>query len=113
MDRVTLETIMRREVADYSGSAYKAKTFYLEDLNQGIYTVVIIPDDDYPVEAHPGIVVMARFVDDHIVIDEDITDKPLYVELMRCGIPREQMILRYAGEKLPKPEAENPSPGAG
>lgn len=45
---------------------------------------------------------MARVTDGYILIERDDTDRPLYKELMRRGIPREQIILRYAGEKMPE-----------
>jgi hypothetical protein len=45
--------------------------------------------------------VMARVVDDTVVIDHDSTDRPLYKELMDAGIPREKIILAYAGEEAP------------
>jgi hypothetical protein len=45
---------------------------------------------------------MARVVGDKIIIEEDRSfDKPLHEALMgNAGIPREQIILAYAGESL-------------
>jgi hypothetical protein len=49
--------------------------------------------------------VLAQVVGDKVIILEDRTDKPLYEALMiNGGIPREQIILAYAGESLPTPE---------
>ena len=48
-------------------------------------------------------------VDEKIIIEEDTTtDKPLYDALMfNAHIPREQIILAYAGEKAPdEPQEE-------
>jgi len=102
MDRVAeLTTIVQREVEDYAGPAYKAKTYYIEDPKRHIYTVIIVPDDNYPLNLKAGVTVMARIVGDKVVIDQDITDRPLYEELIRAGIPRSQIVLAYAGEKLP------------
>jgi hypothetical protein len=102
MDRVAeLTTIVQQEVADYAGPAYKAKTYYVEDLKRQIYTVIIVPDDNYPLNLKAGVTVLARIVGDSVVIDQDITDRPLYEELIRAGIPREQIVLAYAGESLP------------
>ena len=107
MDRVAeLEDIVRREIQDYAGLAYKAKAYFIADAEQHIYTVVVVPDRDYPTHAKSGVVVMARILDDHVIIDEDITDRPLYEELLRCGIPRDQIVLAYAGEHLPDSSAE-------
>ena len=102
MDRVAdLTTIIQQQVKDYAVPTYKAKTYYVGDEKQQIYTVIVVPNDNYPISAKAGITVMARIVDDHVVIDQDITDRPLYEALVGAGIPREQIILAYAGEVLP------------
>jgi hypothetical protein len=95
-----LEDIIRQEIESYTGEVYKATSYLITDSKQHTYIVVVVPDHDYPTRAKPGIVVMARVVGDKVVIDEDITDRPLYEELMRAGIPREQIVLAYAGETL-------------
>ena len=103
MDRVKdLTQIVQREVADYNNViAWKSQSFYLEDVEHQIYMVVDVPKPDHPLVKNPAIIVMARVVDDKVVIDEDKTDRPLYEELMHAGIPRSQIILAYAGESLP------------
>jgi hypothetical protein len=42
-----------------------------------------------------------RVIDDKIIIEEDRNSDPLYEALMQAGIPREQIILAYAGETIP------------
>lgn len=102
MDGVILDlaTIVQHEVGDYSGPAIKAKTYAINDKEQRIYTVLIVPDPPHKFEA--GIMVMARIVDNQVIIDEDTTDRPLWKELVAAGIPHEQIILAYAGEPLPE-----------
>lgn len=103
MDRVMeLIEIVQREVADYAGPTYKGTTYYSQDDQHQLYSVIIVPDLPRPFPAR--IVVMARVIGDRVVIDEDTTDRPLYEELMRSGIPREQIVLAYAGETLPDEE---------
>lgn len=102
MERVTdLTQIVRDEVEDYEGPAFKSRTFFVEDEKRQIYSVIIIPDFDYPVTESSGVVVMARIIEDKVVIEADMTDRPLYQELIRAGIPREHIILAYAGEPVP------------
>ena len=104
MDRLIedLNGLVAREVADYNRVRHwKAQGMYIEDPAQQVYMVVEIPHHDHP-EQDTALVVMVRIVDDKIIIDTDITDKPLYKELMRCGVPRSQIILRYAGETAPE-----------
>jgi hypothetical protein len=45
---------------------------------------------------------VAQIVGDRIIIDRDSTNKPLVEALMDAGIPREQIILAYAGEPVPE-----------
>ncbi len=45
-----------------------------------------------------GLVV--RLINDKIVIERDVNDKPLVDALVQAGIPRQQIILAYAGEPL-------------
>jgi hypothetical protein len=102
MDRVVeLVEVVKREVADYANvNSWKATKYYNQDDKRQIYSVIVVPDIPRPFPAR--VVVMARIVDDKVIIDEDTTDRPLYEELMRNGIPREQIILAYAGETLPE-----------
>jgi hypothetical protein len=107
MDRINeLQMVVRREVADYNNVVgLKSKSYYLEDLHAQVYVVLDVPESVHPLVDKPAIVVMARIVGDTVVIDEDITDRPLYKELERCGIPRAQIVLMYAGETLPNEAA--------
>jgi hypothetical protein len=106
MDRIDeLSNIVQREVADYNNVRdWKAKGYYLEDPQEQVYTIVIVPDPDHPDWPTPSIMMMARVIEDKVIIDEDTTDRPLYEQLVSCGIPRDQIILAYAGEKPPTAE---------
>jgi hypothetical protein len=104
MDRVNnLTTIVQQEVAAYARvRGWKSKVFYVGDEKQQIYSVVVVPDNDHPLLPNARVNVMARVIDDKVIIDEDVTDRPLYEALEEAGIPREQIILAYAGETLPE-----------
>jgi hypothetical protein len=104
MDGMTrsLNEILAREVADYArAQGYKDTAEYIEDAARQVYEVVVVPHPDHPLLKKPRLMILAKIIDRRVVIEEDTTDKPLYLELMRCGIPREQIILKYAGEKMP------------
>jgi hypothetical protein len=106
MDRViddalkTLADITREEVKKYAGISFTAKIYpVLDDKNQ-IYTTITIDNDPNLRPALP--IVMAQVVDDKVIILEDTTiDKPLVDALVQAGVPREQIVLAYAGETLP------------
>lgn len=44
---------------------------------------------------------IVQIVADTIIIEEDRNSKPLVDALLQAGIPRENIILAYAGEKVP------------
>jgi hypothetical protein len=101
MDRVdNLVETVQREVEDYAaGGDWKARTYAVSDPERQIYTVITIPD--YPRPFSMQVVVMARVIDGYVVIEGDITDRPLINELLRVGIPRDRIIRTYAGEEPP------------
>jgi len=45
-------------------------------------------------------VVLARIANDLIIVERDQTNKPLVDALVQAGVPRERIILAYAGETL-------------
>ena len=99
-DSLSLLQIVSREVDMYAGHAAGGKLYPVLDHQNQTYSVIVIPDD--PKDRPAWVIVMARVVGDHVIIDEDTTDKPLVEALMiNGGIPREQIILAYAGETLP------------
>ena len=98
---IDLTSVVQYEVEDYArGETFGGVTYPVSDVGKQSYTVLIIPDQ--PKKYHAMVVVAARIINDKVIIDEDITDRPLWRELVRAGIPREQIILTYAGEKLPE-----------
>ena len=101
MDRVIdLAAVVQRVVESYSGPAIQAASHLLIDHQRRSYAVVVVPDLPRPFKAR--VVVMARIVDDMVIIDEDTTDRPLVDELVKAGIPREKIVLLYAGEQVPE-----------
>lgn len=102
MDRLVtdLGAIVEEVVRGYATSAYKAKTYYAQNMDDGLHTVIFVPDADYPVEMRTEVIVTVRVAGQHVIIEQDTTDRPLYEELMRRGIPRENIVLAYSGETL-------------
>lgn len=102
MDKIAdLVMTLQQEVLWYhQASSQYGKTLYFEDETTQRFLVVFIPDYNAVRPQKPGVVVSAQVVDDMIVIDADNTDRPLYEALMGAGIPREKIVLAYAGEKL-------------
>jgi hypothetical protein len=94
-----LAQTVRNVVQDYSGLSIGSTTYAVNDDEQQMYTVVIVPD--HPRRFKARVMVMARVVDDKVIIDEDTTDRPLVSELLQAGIRREKIVLAYLPEESP------------
>ena len=99
MDRIT--QIVREEVQKYAGQGRGANIllFPILDDEHKTYAVNAV---DYPKRRTlAGVVVLARIVDDKVVIEEDAADKKLVDALIQRGISRDQIVLAYADEIIP------------
>jgi hypothetical protein len=95
-----LSQIVRREVQLYLANSDTSKFYSFLDDAQKLYAVVSVPHLPRPWPSR--VVVMAQVVGDKVIIIEDNTDKPLVDALMvNGGVPREKIILAYAGEAVP------------
>jgi hypothetical protein len=100
MERVAeLLDVLRSEMDWYCAPGIKSTAFFLDNTPDRAFAVITLPHRDHP-NREPGTIVMARVIDDVVVIEADYTDRPLYKRLMDAGIPRERIILRYAGEQV-------------
>jgi len=93
---------MAQKMEWYAGFSDDSKAYFFEDKARRRCVVTGIMNE--PGDDHSFILMQARVVDDHIVIDEDtLWDKNLWQALVKAGVPREQIVLVYLGEKLPEP----------
>ncbi|MBK9746812.1 MAG: XisI protein [Chloroflexi bacterium] len=98
---VRLAAMTRAEVERYAGNTFDGRLVACLDDANLVYSVIAVPD--YPRSTPIDVVVMAQVTDERIIIIEDRTDKPLVEALIiNAKIPREQIVLEYAGEKLPE-----------
>jgi hypothetical protein len=101
---VDLETVLCEEVRKYAanGTGINLRLLPVLDAERQTFAVIAI---DHPLrKAMAGVVVLARIAAGHIIIEEDTTDKPLVDALLQRGVPRERIVLAYAGEPLPETE---------
>ena len=91
---VDLVAILRHEIADYVRPSPNSVAYYLENAEKQVFSVVGVPADR---AKRPVIMLMARVDHDNVIIEADITNKPLHVELKRAGIPADQITLAYEG----------------
>jgi hypothetical protein len=98
-DSRTTKKIVKREIELYVGYSFTSQSYSLIDNEQQHYAVVSLPNLPRPYPSR--VVVMARIVENKVLIEEDITDKPFVNALMQNGnIPREQIVLAYSGESI-------------
>lgn len=97
----SLANTVREVVFSYATGGLNLRAFPMVDEEHQVFAVTVV---DYPVHRYAaGIVVMARIEGDTVLIEEDRTDRPLLDALIAAGIPREKIVLAYAGEAVPSP----------
>ena len=89
----SLASIVKEVVFSYASGGLNLRTFALSNEEQGVYGVNVI---DWP-EHHrsAGVVVLARIEGEQVIVEEDLTDRPLVEALVTAGIPRERIVLKY------------------
>jgi XisI protein len=102
MDRIVdLKTIVHDAVKGYQIPGLEGDSYFVADHGQQMYAVLDIPN--VPRHEASAVAVMAHIVGDTVIIVEDLTDRPLFKELLQAGIPRDKIVLEYTGEQLPTP----------
>jgi hypothetical protein len=98
MDGVTfqLTEVLRQIVSSYATRGYSAgqpsQLFYVENARDQVYSVIAPYNRKYE---RADLVLMARIVNDQIVIEADKTSKPLYDELRHAGIDESQIVVAW------------------
>lgn len=100
LSETELLEITRREVEKYAGVSDEATAYPILDDKRQTYAVTAIRNE--PGQDYAWIVVQARVVEGHVIVDEDnVLDKNLIYALLQAGVPREQVVLAYKGESVP------------
>lgn len=96
----TLAEIVADEVRWYAagGEGARIQLYFVSDTENHVYAVNAVPSPARQLASN--VVVLAHIVGDSVVIEEDRTDRPLADRLMARGIPREKIVLAYAGETV-------------
>jgi hypothetical protein len=99
MDRL-IDTL-RQTLNGYTGEALNGYSYLTESNDGTVFTVVSVGNlpDKRIVDA--GLIV--RVVGDRIIIERDMNDKPLVDALLQDGVPRQRIVLAYAGEPVEEP----------
>lgn len=98
---VDLSQLVAQEVAWYAdATGYKTHLYHFADYDQQLYGAFSIPDKDHPTLKKLRFIVLARVRDDKVIVEEDISDHPLYERLMEQGLSRDHIVLAYTGESI-------------
>jgi XisI protein len=97
-----LREIVCREVKAYAGKGLNGVAYFLQNDNQDVFAVVDIAKFRGQHIAESGLIV--RLIGDQVIIEQDTNSKPLVDALLQAGVPREKIVLTYAGETIEKEE---------
>ncbi len=95
----TLQQTLKAVMMGYTGRGLNVESFLTASDDGRLLTVVSIGQIRGETVVDSGLVV--RLIGDRIVIDRDNNSKPLVDALLQAGVPREQIVLAYAGETIP------------
>jgi hypothetical protein len=95
----TLQHTLKAVVLGYTGLGLNDESLLTASDDGRLLTVVSIGQVRGETVVDTGLIV--RMIGDIIVIDRDNNSKPLVDALLQAGVPREQIVLAYAGETVP------------
>jgi len=98
MDTNSLKETLIHVLKGYAGEAWNGYSYLTSSEDQQVFTVVSVAQvrDKHIVDAD----LIVRLHNDRIIIERDVNDKILADALMQAGVPRNQIVLAYAGESV-------------
>ncbi len=90
-----------QELEKYTGKAFNGFSYLASNTDQTHFVITSIGHIRGRRIVNTAMIV--QLINNVIIIDRDIFDKPLADALVQAGIPRSQIILAYAGEPVPEP----------
>jgi hypothetical protein len=95
----TLYDTLKAVLTGYTGRGLNGESLLTRSEDGRLLTVVSIAQVRGDTVVDSGLIV--RLIGEHIVIDRDNNSKPLVEALLQAGVPRERIVLAYAGESVP------------
>jgi hypothetical protein len=92
----TLSETLQRVLTEYAGEMLNGYSYLTTDAGGTIFGIIGLGyiGDRHFVDTS----LIARLAGNTIVIEHDVNNKPLIEALLAAGIPRDRIILAYAGE---------------
>jgi hypothetical protein len=95
----SLKQTVRQVVAGYAGKVINGYSYLTQNEDASVFTVVVVTE--VKGKHNSGVSLIVRVVSDYVIVERDQTDKIVLNALLQAGIPREKIILAYAGEPVP------------
>lgn len=95
-----LKATLLQVMSEYTGKGWNNYSHLMIDHAANYFVDVTIGHDRSGRHAFADLIV--RLVDDQIIIEQDRNDKTLLDALLQAGVPRENIIVAYAGEPVPQ-----------
>jgi len=92
-----LKQMVEQEMREYAGEGLNGYTYFTKSDDQTIMSIVFV--GEVRGRQFTTTSIMVRMVGTRIIIEDDRTNKPLVDALMQAGVPRDQIVLAYAGEQ--------------
>lgn len=92
---------IREIIVGYVKPAHNGGTCYLTE-NPDHRDFVVIDIYKFQGKRHADASLIVRIEPDYLIIERDMNNKPLVDALVQAGIPRDKIILAYAGEPVPE-----------
>jgi hypothetical protein len=96
----TLADIVQNEVQGYAGEMLNGYAYLAISPDHRVFTIVSV--GKIKDERITNLSLLARIEGEKVIIEQDDSNKPLVHALVQAGIPREKIILAYAGEPAPE-----------
>ena len=93
-----LKQTLREIMQDYAGEALNGHLYLTSNDDEGLFTIMSIANVRGETVIETGIVALIQY--ETIIIERDISNKPLVDALLQAGVPCEQIVLAYAGETV-------------
>ena len=92
----TLKATLQAVLEGYTGDGLNGHAYLVHDPALEIYTVISVGYIRQRRVTDANLIV--RLTSDKIIIERDMNDKTLADALVQAGVPRQSIILAYAGE---------------
>lgn len=95
----TLKNILLDVLNGYVSKGANGYTELTRNLDETLFTLIATGKTGDKRFTFTALIV--QIIADTIIVEEDRNNKPLVDALVQAGVPREKIILAYAGEKVP------------